>query len=417
VANTTDVCPVCKSNNIKSAIEINDMPVYCNVLWSTHAQAMDVKKGDISLSYCCDCAHVYNRAFDEALMDYTEDYENSLHFSPKFNEYAEGLAQRLVDNYNIKHKVIVEIGCGKGDFLKMLCDRGNNKGHGFDKSYDPSRSDVTLPENITFYQEFFGDKHSSLNPDLICCRHVLEHIEDPHAFLVNLRRGIGDNNPVVYFEVPNVLFTLKDMGIWDLIYEHCGYFSESSLVNAFQSSGFEVSAVGESFGGQFLYIEARPVNDGASNVSKIDYDLNEISQYVNEFENNYNNRVAHWRSEVKKIIAGSQQAVIWGAGSKGVTFLNVILNAALNATNNSTNNANNNETNSAANAQDAIKYVIDLNPHKCDQYVPGTGQQVKPPEFLKENKPDKIIIMNPIYEKEITTLVRDMNIDAEIDCI
>jgi len=391
--NTTDTCPACKSNSIKRTIEINDMPVYCNVLWDSHAQSMAVNKGAIHLGYCRDCGHVYNMAFDEALMDYTEDYENSLHFSPKFNEYADALAQRLVDKYNVNERQIVEIGCGKGDFLKILCDRGNNKGHGFDKSYDPVRSNEPIPHNITFYQEFFSDTHSYLDPDLICCRHVLEHIEDPLAFLVNLRNIIGDSDPVVYFEVPNVLFTLKDMGIWDLIYEHCGYFSESSLVNAFQSAGFEINAVGESFGGQFLYVEAKPAKEGSKNVSQLHYDLGEIDQYVNAFEINYNDRVVHWSTAIENSLTAGHQAVVWGAGSKGVTFLNVI------------------------NPRDTIHYVVDLNPHKCEKYVPGTGQQVKSPEFLAKHKPDKIIIMNPIYEKEITTLVRSMGIDAEIECV
>jgi hypothetical protein len=69
-------------------MEIRGVPVFCNVLWPTRASALSAETGDIELSLCSDCGHVFNSAFDAAKLEYNEAYENSLHFSQHFSSYA-----------------------------------------------------------------------------------------------------------------------------------------------------------------------------------------------------------------------------------------------------------------------------------------------------------------------------------------
>jgi hypothetical protein len=47
-----------------------------------------------------------------------------------------------------------------------------------------------------------------------------------------------------YLEVPNGLFTLRDLGIWDLIYEHCQYFTAASFVAVVEAFGTAPHASG-----------------------------------------------------------------------------------------------------------------------------------------------------------------------------
>ena len=64
--------------------------------------------------------------------------------------------------------------------------------------------------------------------DFVCCRHVLEHLPDPMALLGQLRESLDfRDDTVVFFEVPNGLFTLDRLGIWDIIHEHVSYFMPS----------------------------------------------------------------------------------------------------------------------------------------------------------------------------------------------
>ena len=383
-------CPVCDSQETSLCTKLDDVPVYCNVLYPTHEAAVAAPKGDISLRFCRSCGHLYNGTFDPQQIDYSLEYENSLHYSGKFQEYADALAEDLIERYNLQDKTIVEIACGKGDFLAQLCQSGGNRGYGFDPSYEPGRHSDEALHNVTIVQDYYSDKYAEIEADLICCRHALEHIDTPQEFLNIVRSAVGDNkDAALYFEVPNSLYTLRDLGIWDIIYEHCGYFCESSLARAFTNSGFSINRSSETFGKQFLSIEAVPVTSDEM-ADETPFDVAAVAAYADAFEKEYQEKVALWKSRLEKFKHEQRRVVVWGAGSKGVTFLNILK------------------------AQGEVANIVDLNPHKQGKYVPGTGHQVVSPEFLKDSKPDTVIVMNPVYADEIAEMLRTMNVSAEI---
>lgn len=386
-------CPVCDGAQVLDLLRIEGAPVYCNVLWPDERQARTAARGTLALGYCVACAHLFNTAFDPHLTEYTPAYDNSLHYSPLFSRYAEQLATRLVEHHGLRGKRIVEIGCGKGDFLRLLCARGNNRGFGFDRSFEPQRDGKALPEDVTFFQDFYTEDYARrCQPDFICFRHVLEHIQHPLDFLGAVRRSLGERREVaLYCEVPNALFTLKDLGIWDLIYEHCAYFSLNSLITVFNRAGFEVTAGDESFGGQFIWVEARP-GSGRSGVTLAEHQTPAlIRSYADAFADQYRSSVQTWREHLANMEREGRRAVVWGAGSKGVTFLNVLNDRAA-----------------------AIRHVVDLNPHKQGRYVAGSGQRVVPPEFLRTCSATDVIVMNPLYLDEIVAAVRAMGLDLRV---
>ena len=158
---------------------------------------------------------------------------------PRFQAYAHALAERLVADYDLRGKRIVEIACGQGDFLSLLCKLGGNRGIGFDPSYTPGRGLAgETAAHISFVKSYYTDAYADAFADLICCRHALEHMAQPVAFLRAIRRALGTQSAAVYFEVPNAAYNLVDLGVWDLIYEHCGYFTAASLAEAFRRGGF-----------------------------------------------------------------------------------------------------------------------------------------------------------------------------------
>ena len=388
-------CPLCGGTNLLNLLRIEQVPVYCNVLWPDEQQALAAPRGELALHYCIACAHIFNAAFVPHLTDYTPDYDNSLHYSPRFNRYAEELAKNLVERHALHGKRIVEIGCGKGDFLRMLCMSGANRGFGFDRSFEPDRVVQSNQENVTFYQDFYNAEHARhCRPDFICCRHVLEHIQRPLDFLAALRETLRDGSPTtIHFEVPNALFTLKDMGIWDLIYEHCAYFTLNALISVFTRAGFEIVAADEAFGGQFIWVAGRP-GSGASNVLlPADQHPAQIRKYANAFGDQYRANVQTWRQRLARMQRGGRRVVVWGGGSKGVTFLNVLKD------------------------HNDIRYVVDLNPHKQDRFIAGTGQRVVPPEFLHSYSTTDVIVMNPLYRDEINSNIIAMGLSSRLTVV
>jgi len=384
-------CPVCSSEEYTVFFEVCQMPILCNRLWPLYNEAINAPKGDIQLGFCKSCGHIFNTEFDPELIKYSTEYENSLHYSPRFQEYANTLAKRLISSHGLYDKDIIEIGCGKGDFLATLCELGKNRGIGFDPAYEDERFDSTEKRHLTFIKDYYSERYSSYKGEIICCRHVLEHIQFPRDFLISIHRAIGNRHEtVLFFEVPNVMFTLKDLSIWDIIYEHCGYFSVGSLAYLFACCGFKVCDISEAFEGQFLNIYALP-GDILVNYN-FDYqsDLIRVTNEIKVFEDKYQSKVDTWRSKLEKIMHLGQRIVVWGGGSKGVTFLNTLKTL------------------------EQIKFVVDINPHKHKKYVPGTGQKIVPPEFLIDYQPDVIIVMNPVYSDEIRRTVECMNLTAKL---
>jgi threonine dehydrogenase-like Zn-dependent dehydrogenase len=190
--------------------------------------------------------------------------------------------------------------------------------------------------------------------------------------------------------VPNALFTLRDLSIWDIIYEHCSYFSAGSLAYAFSESGFDVLEVREEYDGQFLSIAALPASS-AEEWQREPWDgLEEMMVDVAAFGNHYRQKVQSWTERLDQMEQAGQKVVVWGAGSKGVMFLNSLPTS------------------------ERISYVVDINPRKQGMFIAGSGQQIVAPEFLRDYRPDVIVMMNPIYKDEIQQMMQGFGVQAEL---
>ena len=273
--------------------------------------------------------------------------------------------------------------------MKLMCWMGDNRGVGFDPSYvEKEEAGETA---VSFVQAFYSEEFADYPADFICCRHVLEHIHEPVPFLQTVRRAInGRMDTIVFFEVPNVLWTVRQMGIWDIIYEHCSYYSPVSLAHLFTQAGFEVLAVNETFGGQFLTIEAKLAAETAVPAPPNATELAALTADVARFADNYRQKVDHWQGVLRELAANGRRVVVWGSGSKGVMFMNKFDQEGL------------------------IRYAVDINPRKQGMFVAGSGQEIVPPEFLRAYQPDVVIIMNRNYEDEIAGQLAQLGLQAEI---
>jgi SAM-dependent methyltransferase len=382
-----ETCPVCETPVDSAFFEMPAMPTVCNQLFDDAGAARAVPRGDIRLAFCAHCGFVFNRAFDPARVPYGEHYENSLHFSPRFQSYAEALARRLIDRYAVRGRRVVEIACGNGEFLSLLCELGDNRGIGYDPSGVLERAAPGARDRLEIRTRFFEKEDAAEPADLICCRHALEHLEEPVPFLQMIRDGLDDRaDTILYFEVPNSTWILEEFDLWDLIYEHCGYFTAPSLVHAFDRAGFDVLEVGEDFDRQFLWIEARP-GDGAPGAAP---DLGGLPEVVSGFARASRARVDGWRRWFGEMEDGERDVVVWGAGSKGATFVNLFREFR------------------------CLTRVVDVNPHKEGKFLSGSGHRIVHPDRLAEGGvPDCVIVMNPIYLDEVRTLLADRGLASE----
>jgi SAM-dependent methyltransferase len=403
-------CVVCGSSDTTVIAEVRGVPVHTTVLWRSRAEAQEAAKGDIDLTFCRSCGHMFNPLFDAGRTEYTQAYENSLHFSPLFQKYAEGLADRLVTRYGLQGKDVLEIGSGKGDFLALMVQRGAGHAIGYDPSFVPGTAHQELIDTgrMAVVREFFDPDVAPREADLMVCRQVLEHIEQPLPFLGGIRRGIPPGRgTVLFFEVPNALSPLRDMDVWTLIYEHCGFYTPQSLGRLFRLSGFEVLSLDELYEGIFLGIEARPADAapggglageaktansraGGDDVRDDDRGMADLLALVEKFRQRFDQKVAHWRTTLRNLQDAGKRVVIWGGGARGVTFLNLVDTGR------------------------TVQYVVDINPRKAGTFVAGTGQQVVLPSALRAYRPDVVVLMNPIYRQEIAASLRDLGLSPDL---
>ena len=385
-------CPVCGDPGPHlEFFQASSVPVHCHILSTSADEARAVPRGDIRLAFCGVCGLIYNAAFDAGLTGYSGAYENSLHFSDRFQEYASALAEDLVRRHRLEGKVVVEIGSGRGDFLSLLVDAGMRQAVGF----DPSLRSYPAPpasDGIHIIPDYYPSEAWRGKADLVCCRHTLEHIEEPRLLLETIRSGAVTDRSVLYFEVPHVMYSLRDRGVWDIIYEHCLYFGEPSLVRLFRDAGFVESDVRASFGGQFLSIEASIETESVAREPRdLSERVEELRMRAAIFERSYSDAVSKWSDRVEGWIDEGRAVALWGAGSKGVSFLNAVPGA------------------------EHIKYVVDINPRKTGKHIAGSGHKIVGPEWLARNRDcDIVLVMNELYKGEIRKAVQAAGVECEV---
>lgn len=411
-------CPGCYEETFTIFYQINDIPVHSVLLLKTREEALNYPKGNIELGLCQSCGFVSNTAFDTKIHEYSSKYESSQAFSSTFNSFSKRLAEHLVERYDLHNKNIVEIGCGQGEFLRILVELGGNHGIGYDPAYDGRRS-YNSPDNssssvasfpwlnegflnqahpkycggcVIFVPDFYGDKSHLQIPDFICCKMTLEHIQDTSHFIHNVRKSIGEqSDAVVFFQVPNFSQILDQLAFWDIYYEHCSYFSPGSLARLFRMCGFEVFDIWTDYDDQYLMIEAGTKRDGNASTLELENDFEELSNKVDYFKNNYWKKLDAWVQYLNEIKEKNLKSVIWGSSSKGVSFITTL-------------KLHFNE----------LEYVVDINPYRQGSYIAGTGQKIVSPEFMTDYKPDVVIVMNPVYYDEIYCILEGLKLYPEI---
>lgn len=375
-------CPVCGEGAGDTVFAAERVPVLCNVLFATAAEALDAETGSVDLVLCHSCGLLWNAAFDEAAIEYSPAYENSLHFSPRFQEFATGLAADLVRRNGLAGRTVLEVGSGKGDFLALLCDAGAARGIGYDPTYagdTPERVDLRFTASL-FPEEDFPDA------DFVCARHVFEHLCAPARVLANIRAAIPPHRPVgFYIEVPDGTYLLSEVALWDVIYEHPLHFTAPAMERLFAGAGLGVTRIATSFGDQYLSVEGSTVVGDGRNPPPGGDGLAGLAGLAATFGGRAADLRGRWSARLAHLCERGP-VVLWGAGSKGVSFLATVPGAG------------------------EIAAIVDINPRKRGRYVPMTGHRVVAPGDLATIRPVAVVLLNPIYRAEVAATLDTVGI-------
>jgi 2-polyprenyl-3-methyl-5-hydroxy-6-metoxy-1,4-benzoquinol methylase len=375
-------CPACGSRKNSAFLTRQRVPVHQNLICRSERSAIDLPRGDLTLNVCSRCGFVFNSTFRPELLSYSADYDNTQTCSDVFQQYLSELVSMMIHEKGIVNSRIIDVGCGKGYFLRKLIEGGEgNTGIGFDPSYVGDLR--CLDDRLRFDQRFYDRSCADYKADVVVCRHVIEHVSDPLDMLRSIHEALsGSPDSRVFFETPCVDWILNNGVVWDFFYEHCSLFTKSSITSTFQAAGFEVLDVRNIFGGQYLWLEAKR-SDRAVPAS---YSPGSTVSLAQSYRTNEDLLVRQWQDRLMDANAEGPTA-IWGAGAKGVTFLNLI-----------------------DPDRKKIDCVIDINPNKQGGYLPGTGHKIVGIDAIKERGIKSIILMNPNYYNENRALLDNLGI-------
>jgi len=382
-----DSCPICSASEWNDFLEAEGFVVHIGRLFLSEAEALKAPRGNLLLSLCGKCGYIGNRIYEEIVDVFAPGYDASMHHSRVYHEFLCNLADDLVNHYKLRGKSVLEVASGPGFFLRLMLQHGCGQGIGVDPALDVEGPDWEGGAPITWIRDFYDERYSELAVDFILCRQALHTIPVPKMIVDSVRRAIGNRIGIpVYFEVVNAANLFGKGIVWQLLYEYRSYFTARSLAWLFRECGFDVIRAAPCYDeGQYLSIEALPANGGASAAQEID----QATPDVKAFGNIFRQKVSSWRDRLNELKNSGRQVVVWGAAGRGITFLNLI------------------------DPDRQIRYIVEINPARQGKFIPGNGALVVAPEFLKELKPDAIILTNTTYELEIRSQVASMGLNSE----
>ncbi|WCT10612.1 class I SAM-dependent methyltransferase [Mucilaginibacter jinjuensis] len=214
--------------------------------------------------------------------------------------------------------------------------------------------------------------------DLILGNNVLAHVPDILDFVGGIKIALKSDG-VVTMEFPH-LVQLIDNNQFDTIYhEHFSYLSFYTVKQIFESQGLQMFDVEEipTHGGS-LRIYAKHAGDTTKGISpnvaalldkEIKRGINDLTYYSNFQQKAFNIKL----DTVNFLIAqkkAKKKVAAYGAAAKGNTLLNY-----------------------CGVKSDLIDFVVDANPHKQNKFMPASHIPVMNEQYLKDAKPDFVIIL------------------------
>jgi SAM-dependent methyltransferase len=384
-------CRCCGSQATEFLYSVPAIPVHSCVLLSTAEAARSFPRRDLELAFCRDCGFAFNHKFDEDVIGYSTDFEESQHFSGTFNAFAKSLAGAIAERCSVRGKRVLEIGCGKGEFLIELCEVGGASGIGIDPGYRADAGRRPTDARVEFIVDAFAPGYQELECDLVLCRHTLEHIPHVADFIESIRniRNAGEDTWVV-FETPDFGRVLEEGAFWDIYYEHCSYFSAGTHARLFRKHGFDVRDLELVYDGQYIVQFAKPAHSPTCPCLPLEHDLEHLTRCAEAFPERARAQRERWLGCIADAYAAGRRIVLWGGGSKAVSFLTTL------------------------GLDEEIDAAVDINPYKQGRFTPGTGHPVIAPKDLVSRPPDLVIVMNPIYRDEVKTTLSDLALFPDI---
>ena len=276
--------------------------------------------------------------------------------------------QHLIETYKLQGKKILEVGAGKGGFLKTLKEMTEYHIQEYGIENNPEFVKIAREkEGVNVFQGFMGSPKMRLKEapfDAFVSFAYPARLPEPNAMFRCIYNNLVDGG-VGLVMVPSMEHLLEPGGFYDITNEHIAYYSQNTLRFLLQKNGFDVMEHGEVAD---IYIYAIVKKREIYRLEEKWADVAALTSKVRAF--------------VYEKTKNGEKIAVWCAGHFTFTVLSV------------------------SQIGNKISYIIDNAEFKQNRYSPATHVPIYGAEKLTEEPVNTILILGPIYVDEIVNEIK-----------
>lgn len=296
--------------------------------------------------------------------------------SPAAQPYVEDFLSFCAPGVSVNHgpKRGLEIGAGTGYLTFRLAAMGLEMtalepGKGFEEDW--ARLGVSVVD------AFFPSPQAPPTFDNIFAYGVLEHVEDPLAFLISVRHHL-DRSGVAFFSVPDCASELIAGDPTALVHEHLSYFEIGSLRRLFNQAGMS-AAVSKSRFGRTLFVSARlGSNESVEGGNEVAIGV------LRDFPDKAHVNFRRVKERIEEMSDSGEVGLY--APARGIPYLSATKSVAL----------------------------FDDDPRLVGKFLPPTTSPIQHPQCLVRSNPDSLVLCSRTFDGVIREKVRALGYKGNV---
>lgn len=327
---------------------------------------------------------------------FRSDYVYFSSYSTSWLAHAKEYAAIMTAHLNLgTEDLVVEVASNDGYLLQYFVETGIQV-----LGVEPAAgvAEVAIGKGVPTIIEFFGEEIAARlakkkKPKLMLGNNVLAHVPNIHDFVKGFSLLIADEG-LITFEFPHLLNLIKDNQFDTIYHEHYSYLSVTALIPVFQSHGLEIVNVEKltTHGGSLRIFVAKANSSWSTQdsvketvIEEAGFDPRDTAVWTSLQERTLRTRI-DLISELVRCKKDGTRVAAYGAAAKGNTLLNY-----------------------SGVDSDLIEYVVDLNPHKQGNFLPGSRIPIVSDQVLAENAPDVLLILPWNIADEVRNQLSDLS--------
>jgi SAM-dependent methyltransferase len=336
---------------------------------------------------CGECLLVQVGEFESPSQIFS-DYAYFSSYSTSWLEHSGRLAESLAERLELsRDHLVVELASNDGYLLRHFADRGVPV-----LGIEPAANvaEVAQSRGIPTQVAFFGAEVARglagrARADVVLGLNVLAHVPDLNDFVAGVKLLLAETG-VAVFEFPHLMRLIKGLQFDTIYHEHFSYLSLLTARRAFARHELELVDVEElpTHGGS-LRVHVRHSGSGAVPSPRVEeLARREQASGLTRLETYeaFDEAVRREKREIVAFLTGlrreGRRIAGYGAPAKGNTLINY-----------------------CGIGRETLEYTVDANPAKQGRYLPGSEIPIRPPEELRETRPDVVLILPWNLREEI----------------